>query len=437
MNERNKRENFKGMEGGSAQEAAPEASPESREEQERLELAARNIIECFGWQPEKEGFTFVTDKKVMEENARLVEIIQEELQKRAGEKGHFRTLVIPKPTRSAEDLGPDIGRHLMDTPALIMTAKSRSHSAETGRAIRGENYGSQAVLESILHSLKLRETIKKGWSGLTPDRLEELTDEVPATQQKLIDLAHKRRARIMSITKGHNPGEILTRGAAEEEPTVIKERVEEVDKLMQGVERVHITSPLGTNLWLEIRPDKKELEDGDVSQPGKLSNFPFGEWACSLKWEGSQGTLVVDGAIGGGINKDKITEPVKLTVEQGRVTKIEGGEAAGLLETYLESDKNKKGDPYKLAELGLGVNSKACEGKPDKDWGSTETEKKLGTVHVAVGSNGSFGVKENDPYYNGAKIHCDMVLIEGVDLEATRKDGSTFKMIENGQTIGY
>jgi len=211
-----------------------------------------------------------------------------------------------------------------------------------------------------------------------------------------------------------------------------------VDSLMRDVVRVHVTSPQGTDLWLKPRPEKSEIEAGKITNPGDVSNYPIGEWSCSPHWEGANGTLVVDGPFGGGHNKDRIDQPVRVTFREGVAEDIEGGEAAEMLRTYLESGNDDQDGAYRIAEFAVGTNGKACEGKPDAHIGSSEGEKKYGTAHIAVGNNGTFGVAPGDASYNGeAKIHCDMVLWDQVTVECEKSDGSTFKLIENGTPQGY
>lgn len=410
-------------------------TPESRE---RLETVANNMIDCFDWQPDQEGFAVITDTRVMRENPELIFLVEEVLKERAGNKGHFRLMVAPESKRSTVPLGKSIGESMKGNPVLILTSRSRTHSLETGAAIRGDLATTKESLAKILKSGRFKETVKKGQSVISPKRLKELQAEIPDKYfDKLIKMAKEKGSRVISCTKGHNPFEILTKGAVEESVEKLKERAEKVDNLMKEVEKVHITSQEGTDLWLDVRPDKSEIEDGQINKPGKVSNYPIGEWSCSLKWEGSQGTLVVNGPCGGGLNKDKIDQPIRLTIEQGEVKTIEGGKASELLKEYLDQGNDENNGAFKVAELGIGTNSKAVEGKPEEYWGSSETEKKYGTVHVAVGSNGTFGVKKDDPYYNPAAIHCDMILLGKINVECVKKDGSTFKLIEQGTPQGY
>ncbi|MBI5466219.1 MAG: aminopeptidase [Candidatus Kerfeldbacteria bacterium] len=418
------------------------------ENKERLRLAAKNIIDCFDFQPTKESLLVVTDTKVMELNQSFIESIQQELEQRTSQDpraaGGYELYVIPASPKSATPLGETIGKKMLDRPVLIVTSMSRSHSSETGTAIRG-NAVERSVIEQILSSPTFTQTVNKGWSGLSPQRLRELNGRLPdSSYKKMKLLAKSTRSRIISITKGHNPYDILTKGAVLENVEVLRERADKIQKLMRDVNRVHITTELGTDLWLKVRPEYMELEDGRLNKPGQLSNYPIGEWSCSPDWQGSDGILIVDGPCGGNINQDILDkgQPLRLTIQNGEVVRVEGStEAKKLWVAYLDSGNNRHNDAYRLAEFGVGTNRRALEAKPREYWGSSEGEKKYGTVHIAVGSNGSFGREPGTPNFNSATVHCDMVigLNSGgeVTVECERNDGSMFKFIEKGEPQEY
>lgn len=424
-----------------------EFNPEQNEEHERFRQIARNIIDCYDWDPHKEDFLVVTDTKVMAENPFMVKALEYELAAQQQEAGknkpgtsRYKVIVTESSPKSATPLGETIGEEMRSRPVLILTSMSRSHSRETGAAHRGDIRMDRSRTDKILSSEKLKKLQVAGLAGLE-DFGERISDD---QWQELEKLAKKNRSRIISITKGHNPFEILTKGAVFESVENLRERAKAVEELMKDVQRVHITTEIGTDLWLKIRPDLSEVEDGQMNKPGKVSNYPIGEWSCSPDWEGSDGIMVVDGPCGGNINQHILDrgEPLKLTIRDGQIINAEGGkEALAMWRAYLDSGNNDHNDAYRLAEFAVGTNERALEEKPREYWGSSEGEKKYGTCHVAVGSNGTFGRKPNDPNFNAAQVHCDMVLglNEGgeVTVEAEREDGSTFVLIEKGEPIGY
>jgi leucyl aminopeptidase (aminopeptidase T) len=102
------------------------------------------------------------------------------------------------------------------------------------------------------------------------------------------------------------------------------------------------------------------------------------------------GEIVVDGSIAG---IGKVSEPLIVTLEQGRIAGAQGAEAAQLLELLGE------GDGLVLGEFGIGTNDKA------RVTGNVlEDEKVYGTIHVAFGSNRTFGGSID------AGVHIDLVV---------------------------
>jgi len=420
----------------------PEAiSAEQKERQRRMTVVAKNIINSFGFNPKKESMMVVTDTGVIEAQPELVGAIQRELLQRTNisprTEGNFRIRVLPETKRSAEDMGDYLLAEMENqrqSPILILTSMSRSHSRETGAAIR-----------SLSDRNELDETLVQ---AKDKGNLENLDDKLSDQQwEKLKHFAKKNACRLISITKGKNPHEILTKGAVEESVEAILEKNEKINELMKEVEKVHITSPEGTDLWLNLIDESKGHEKEDFSKPGALGNYPIGEWACSPDWNGSDGVLVVNGPIGGEHMLDQVKQngPVKLKIQSGEVVAINdlpvdqesGNPLIESIKKYLNAGNNEKNHAYRLAELGIGTNTKACQGKADYDIGSSEGEKIYGTMHVAVGSNGSLGVPKNHPSFNAAKVHCDFILMGQISAEGYKKDGSSFSLIKDGKPQGY
>ncbi|MFA4937256.1 MAG: hypothetical protein WC575_03150 [Patescibacteria group bacterium] len=428
-----------------------ETNKELIENQERLTRVARNVVDCFDFDPTKESFLFITDSKVMDLNPHFVGAIRQELETRTGQqprtKGNYEMVVVPPEPRSAAPFGEKIGDKMKDRPVLIVTSMSRSHSKETSSAIRAD-VSDKSVFDDILSSEKFQQTVDQGHSYFTKERVDELGGKLSDSMyDKLKTFAKKRRIRLISITKGHNPYEILTRGAVEESVDVLRHRAEYLSQKMSDVKRVHITSISGTDFWLNPRTDKTEVEDGKIDKPGSLANYPIGEWACSPFIEGADGLIVVDGPIGGNHNLDQINElgPLRVEVKAGHIVSLNGSPLdvdsgnplAESVKAYLASGNNQEGHAFRIAELGIGTNGKACQGKTPENIGSSEGEKIYGTCHIAFGSNGTFGIERDDPNLNAVPIHCDMVLQEGLTVECEQQGGGKFNLIDQGIPQGY
>lgn len=482
-------------------------SPEELQEYEKCLKSAENILDMFDLKPGKEDFLVITDTKVMKVNPGMVEAVMEQAKKLGVE---FRVMVAPESKKSATPFSEEFGDRMAGRPVLILTARSRSHSEQTRNARSQERVlFEKAVLEwdKIIQSERFNKAVIRGWSGIAPDRLQQLKEEGVERgldSEKYKKLCEERNARVVSITKGHNPEGILTEGPALEDIETIRDKGEKVNELMKEVEKVHITSAKGTDLWLYPMTKYQDFEDGKIDKPGKISNFPIGEWSCSVRLKGTNGILVIDGPCGGGLDRHLIGAGIKLEgIKDGRIGKIEGvkhqegkqiledlagqdEKAAGLLKTieggdldeifevitredlpeiwraikpekqsalksylaaerlknYLEvgnrdyrvkNPEDKKAEAFKLAELGIGTNTKA---KAPHNKRSTNGEKEYGTVHFGTGGNGAFGVPRNDINFNNIAIHCDMVHDQPT-VECFKKDGTKFNLIEEGRPVGY
>jgi leucyl aminopeptidase (aminopeptidase T) len=192
----------------------------------------------------------------------------------------------------------------------------------------------------------------------------------------------------------------------------VRERVNRVCDRLDRAGRVRVTALSGTDISFSIEGRLAHGRKGGIYRdPGQWGNLPCGE-AFVAPVEGSaQGLYVVDASHGG---IGKLSEPIRITVEDGRAVRFEGGHEATGLRGLLES----VGEPeaYNLAEFGIGCNHAA------RICGITlEDEKVLGTCHLALGRNDLFGGTTS------TGVHVDGVLARpsvALDGETLSLDGS-------------
>jgi leucyl aminopeptidase (aminopeptidase T) len=159
----------------------------------------------------------------------------------------------------------------------------------------------------------------------------------------------------------------------------LRENVESFSSLVDGTEEVRVTSPEGTDIVLTVDSDKLpwDIDHGVIHEPGGFTNLPAGEVYCAPS--DARGVIVVDGSFG---DWGLVPEPMRLEVENRRVTRFEGG-FSDRLEEYV----GKLGkDVLNVAELGFGLNPRS-----EVIGVILEDEKAGGTVHIALGNNASFG----------------------------------------------
>ena len=137
--------------------------------------------------------------------------------------------------------------------------------------------------------------------------------------------------------------------------------------------------------------------DGVVAKPGDLDAFPPGLFLSVPRARSATGVAVVDGSI---TQVGRVTSPVTMSFDQGRLVRIEGGSEATRLTNLLASldDSNA----YEFAAWGIGTNPGAALIGEDP---SFEGERVYGWTHVSTGSSATLpgGTVQ-------AKIHLDGII---------------------------
>lgn len=160
----------------------------------------------------------------------------------------------------------------------------------------------------------------------------------------------------------------------------IAARTHRLCDLMATTARIRVTAPGGTDIVLPIEGRTPWASSGLFREPGQSGNLPTGEAYLAPLEGGSQGVVVVDGSMAGiGL----LDTPIRITVEDGYATTIEGGAEAARLVALLEPHGR---DGRTVAEFGIGTNDRATIIGV-----ILEDEKVMGTIHVAFGDNKSMG----------------------------------------------
>lgn len=182
----------------------------------------------------------------------------------------------------------------------------------------------------------------------------------------------------------------------------VKELGDTLKNLLLTTEKIHISSPQGTDLTAQVRKNGV-INDSGFILPGETGNLPAGEVFFAPLLGSTNGTLVIDGSIA----DDVLDAPITVTIIDGVATKIEGGKAAQRLWDKL----NQFGEPGRIvAEIGIGTNPAATISQ-----NLLEAEKAYGTVHVAFGNSSAIGGENNVP------IHIDGLVSQPVVSFDTQK----------------
>ncbi|MFP4364655.1 MAG: aminopeptidase [Spirochaetia bacterium] len=219
----------------------------------------------------------------------------------------------------------------------------------------------------------------------------------------------------------------------------MKKEVALVGAVLDNAEKIHIISPLGTDLSLGVSGRKAFIDDGDFTKAGRGGNLPAGEAFVSPELDTANGVIVFDGSISLDSGDIAISEPICAEVENGFVTAIHGGEEAEKLRNSLLKGKEEamkleasgKFSPEEaqqyarnarnIGELGIGLNPNAkIQGNMLVD------EKAYKTCHVAIGAN----YDKDAP----ALIHLDGLITEPT-ISAQLPEGMHTVILDKGDLI--
>jgi leucyl aminopeptidase (aminopeptidase T) len=169
---------------------------------------------------------------------------------------------------------------------------------------------------------------------------------------------------------------------------------------LSSARAARLTSGGGTDIALSLDGRAGLSDDGHLQRRGAFGNLPAGEAYVAPRETLGDGTVVFDGSLAG---YGRLTTPVSVTVEGGRVVDADTPAGEWLLETLDAGGPNGRS----IAELGLGTNPAAT-----LTGNVLEDEKVIGTIHLAFGSSAAIGG------VNSAGVHIDgIVLRPTVELD--------------------
>jgi len=186
-------------------------------------------------------------------------------------------------------------------------------------------------------------------------------------------------------------------------------------RIIDKAEYIHIKTPNGTSLSLS-KKDRKALPDtGILTRRGAFGNLPAGEVYTAPVEGTATGKMVLEWA-----PTRQLLSPITLMVKNGLVVAMAGDD---VYVSYLRQKLSERVENANIAELGIGTNNAAK--RPDN---ILESEKILGTIHIALGDNSSFGGKVKTPF------HQDFVFFKPT-VTVIYSDGSKKQILKNGKML--
>lgn len=219
-------------------------------------------------------------------------------------------------------------------------------------------------------------------------------------------------------------------------PAALMKTGKKLNAKFKDAKWVHVWDSKGTDFRVNIEGRRSNIDDGftsdeDYRADDRGANLPAGELFFAPKETTGSGTLYCP--ITRDRMSDKIVKDVLVEFKDG-IMQLDKTRASKNLKDLVSSfEQCEKVDKTKykpvrtrnVGELGIGFNPKIT-----KAIGYILTDEKVtGTVHLAFGSNSSYGGTSD------SIMHWDFVSAPGVNIEVERKDGSRVTVMEKGKFV--
>lgn len=223
--------------------------------------------------------------------------------------------------------------------------------------------------------------------------------------------AKENGARVISMVKFTD--EQLVRGGLYADYEGMRPHCEEMARKFTEASEARVTSPQGTDVTVGLEGRDGNSHPGIADEPGEFTALVHIEANISPVEGTTNGTVVFDGAIPN-LDIGVLEEPVRMEIEDGAVTSVEGGKEAKKIErVWAEHD-----DPavYNIAQLAVGMNPECPE---FNGWFSND-HGRYGNVHFGIGTSSNLGGTTRAP------VHFDAMMAEPtleLDGEVVVEDG--------------
>ena len=199
---------------------------------------------------------------------------------------------------------------------------------------------------------------------------------------KAAERAMEKSKRLLSMPLATTSGEsMLGFEFMTADPDWVYARGMQVLKAIPLPRKAHITTRLGTDLWISMNGRTPTVFNGQFWPGHHFSSSSF-EICIPILEHCTSGVLVCDGSFS---YIGRAREPVRMIFEDGRITEIEDTAEGNRLKEYFESYEDP--EMYVAGELGIGLNPKSrCIGEC-----YIEDESCLGTFHLGMGRNIGLG----------------------------------------------
>jgi leucyl aminopeptidase (aminopeptidase T) len=283
----------------------------------------------------------------------------------------------------------ETGRGISREMTFLQFGATGGHGKEPPARVWEAAFGTQAVSalrkENLLTPI-LRKTVK-------PEGLRRAERIIRRQEKRAVDVVialsnystshttfRQLLTRVCGVRYASMPlfDAAMMDGAMDVDWRAMARRTKALARVVTKAVHIRITTPEGTDISFSTKGRRAQADTGLITKPGDFGNLPAGEAFLAPVEGTAEGQLVLLWA-----PTRKLVSPVTVKVAKGAAGEVTGEEdyVQELTERLSVRRENRN-----IAELGIGTNPRAT--RPDN---ILESEKILGTVHMAFGDNSTFG----------------------------------------------
>ena len=323
-------------------------------------------------------------------------------------------------------LAADIGKNFCKSITFHEYAATGSHGAEPPSKLWEFAFGEKAV-ETLKKERLLLPILKKTAKDQDIKRAEDIIRKHKNNAVNCVialsnySTSHTRFRDFLTRVCGCRYASMplfdisMLEGAMNIDWKTLAKRTLGITKVINMAEFIKVKTSNGTHIFFSKKGRRARSDTGILTRQGSFGNLPAGE-AFVAPLEGTaNGKLVMEWG-----PTRQLESPMILTVKDGYVTDVSGEDEYA---EYLNIRLSERKENGNIAELGIGTNDAAK--RPDN---ILESEKILGTVHIALGDNSSFGGNVKTPF------HQDFVFFKPT-VTLIYKDGSRKDILKAGRLL--
>lgn len=275
-----------------------------------------------------------------------------------------------------------------DESVLVITDDTRK---EIGEAL----YQAACDLgcEGLLMVMKEREVSGQEPPKAVAEAMKAADVVIAPTAKSLTHTAARIQAAAAGTRVATMPGitrEMFGKGAMTADYQEVEKLTARITDMLTQADTARIEKD-GKVLEISLKGRDGVPSPGVYKEPGKCGNLPSGEAYIAPLEDGSEGEMIIDGSM---VGIGKLESPLHMKISGGKLREVTGDKSENL-EILLKNETNGT-----LCELGIGTNEAAI-----LNGIILEDEKVYGTVHIAFGTNASFGG------VNKAECHMDGIIL--------------------------